>query len=77
MNTTLIATMVLTILVFAFFVTALGIKMLFDKKAEFKGGCASNNPMLVNEIGECTVCGRNPNEECEVPEGGELPKIGR
>lgn len=76
MNPTLLATLVLSILIFAFFVAALGIKMFFDKKAEFKGGCASNNPMLVNEIGECTVCGRNPDAACEVPEGGDLPKIG-
>lgn len=76
MNTTLIATFILTILVFAFFVAALGIKMLFDKKAEFKGGCASNNPMLVNEIGNCTVCGRNPDADCEVTAGDELPPIG-
>lgn len=72
---TFLPTLILTILVIAFFVFSLGIKMLFDKKAEFKGGCASNNPMLRNEIGECTVCGRVPEGNCEVPESNDLPEI--
>ena len=32
---------------------------------EFRGTCSTNNPMLKNEIGECTVCGRQPGEECK------------
>lgn len=39
---------------------------------EFRGTCATNNPMLKNEIGECTVCGKKPDEECK---GSELPPI--
>ncbi len=35
---------------------------------EFRGTCATNNPMLKNQIGECTVCGRKPDEECKMPE---------
>ena len=35
---------------------------------EFRGTCATNNPMLENEIGTCTVCGRKPEEECKMPE---------
>ena len=35
---------------------------------EFRGTCATNNPMLKSEIGECTVCGKKPNEECKMPE---------
>ena len=35
---------------------------------EFRGGCASNNPMLKNEIGECTVCGRREGDACKSPE---------
>ena len=35
---------------------------------EFRGSCASNNPMIKNELGECTVCGRKPDEECKMPE---------
>lgn len=65
-----------TVAIFTFFVAALGIKMFFDKKAEFKGGCASNNPLLTNEIGECGVCGRVPTGNCDATEGEELPEIG-
>ncbi|PHN05340.1 hypothetical protein [Flavilitoribacter nigricans] len=35
---------------------------------EFRGTCASNNPMLKNQIGECSVCGKKPEEECKMPE---------
>lgn len=35
---------------------------------DFRGTCASNNPMLKNEIGECGVCGKKPDEECKMPE---------
>lgn len=35
---------------------------------EFRGSCASNNPMIKNEIGECTVCGKMPEEDCKMPE---------
>lgn len=35
---------------------------------EFRGSCASNNPMLKNQIGECSVCGKKPEEDCKMPE---------
>jgi hypothetical protein len=35
---------------------------------EFRGTCATNNPMIKNEIGECTVCGKTPEEDCKMPE---------
>jgi len=35
---------------------------------EFRGTCASNNPMLKNEIGECSVCEKKAGEECKMPE---------
>ena len=35
---------------------------------EFRGTCATNNPMLKNEIGECNVCGKTPEEDCQMPE---------
>ncbi len=34
---------------------------------EFRGTCATNNPMLKNQIGECGVCGKKPEEECQMP----------
>jgi hypothetical protein len=35
---------------------------------EFRGSCASNNPMLKNQLGECTVCGKKPQEDCKMPD---------
>lgn len=35
---------------------------------EFRGTCASNNPMIKNNLGECTVCGKTPDEDCKMPE---------
>jgi len=35
---------------------------------EFRGTCATNNPMLKDEIGECSVCGKRPDEDCKMPE---------
>jgi hypothetical protein len=46
---------------------AMNIKYIF-KGEPFRGSCAQNNPMLKNQIGECQVCGRKPEEECKMPE---------
>ncbi len=35
---------------------------------EFRGTCSTNNPMLKNQIGECSVCGKSPEESCKMPE---------
>jgi len=53
----------------------MAIRIVFQKNGEFRGGCASNNPMLRNELGECTLCGKTP-EDCDNPEESTLPKIG-
>lgn len=39
---------------------------------EFRGTCATNNPMLKNQIGDCTVCGKKADEECKMP---DLPAV--
>ncbi len=38
------------------------------KGEEFRGSCSSNNPYLKNELGDCTVCGKKPEEQCKMPE---------
>jgi len=38
------------------------------KGEDFRGTCATNNPMLKDQIGDCTVCGKSPEEECQMPE---------
>jgi hypothetical protein len=35
---------------------------------EFRGTCATNNPMIKNQIGECSVCGKAPEDTCQMPE---------
>jgi len=35
---------------------------------EFRGSCSSNNPLIKNNLGECTVCGKKPDEDCQMPE---------
>lgn len=71
-----IPTLILTLAVMALVVAGFAIKMFFKKDGEFKGGCASNNPMLVNEIGECGACGKKISEsECST--NPELPEIER
>ncbi len=35
---------------------------------EFRGTCASNNPMLKDELGDCQVCGKKADEDCKMPE---------
>jgi len=35
---------------------------------EFRGTCATNNPMIKNNLGECGVCGKKPDEDCKMPE---------
>lgn len=53
--------------VFAVSFLLINIRYLFTGN-EFRGTCAQNNPMLKSQIGECTVCGRKPEEECKMPE---------
>ncbi len=57
-------------IIFSVFLVAFGminIRQLFTGK-EFRGTCATNNPMLKNEIGECGLCGKKPEEACQLPE---------
>ena len=38
------------------------------KKREFRGTCSSNNPMLADKFGTCSVCGKTAEETCKMPE---------
>ncbi len=36
---------------------------------EFRGTCSTNNPMIKDNFGNCTVCGKSADEaECALPE---------
>lgn len=53
--------MALTIAVAAGFMVLafamIGIRMFLIKGGEFRGTCSSNNPLLVDKVGNCSVCG--------------------
>ncbi len=59
--------LVVIFLIFGISFFLLNIKQIFTGKA-FSGTCGSNNPMLRNKIGECTVCGKQADEDCKMPE---------
>ena len=48
-------------------VVMLNIGYIF-KKREFRGSCASNNPMIADNHGTCSVCGKKADEACKMPE---------
>ena len=43
----------------------IAIKILVKKDGQFAGTCASNNPVLNQEGGSCSVCGARPEEQCK------------
>lgn len=53
--------------VFAISFALINIRQIFTGK-EFRGTCATNNPMLKNKVGDCTVCGKTADEVCKMPE---------
>ena len=57
------------LVIFCFFgmsIILMNLRHLLTGK-EFRGSCASNNPMLKNQLGECSVCGKKPEEDCKIP----------
>jgi len=60
-----ITTAVLSIIVMGLVFAGIGIRMLLVKGGEFRGTCAQNNPYLTKEIGNCSVCGKTPDEVCK------------
>ncbi len=71
----LLPTLFLTIVLMGIMIAGIGVRNLLVKDGEFRGTCAQNNPMLKSEIGECTVCGRMPGEDCKSDEVQLNPKI--
>ena len=59
-----------TAIIFVFFAISfalINIRQILTGK-EFRGTCATNNPMLKSQIGECSVCGKKADELCKMPE---------
>ena len=38
------------------------------KGEDFRGTCATNNPMIKNKFGDCNVCGKTADEVCKMPD---------
>ena len=74
----ILATVLLTIPVLLIVLLGMAIKVFLTPQGEFKGGCASNNPMFRDKVGACGVCGKTDFEDDEVcdEESSELPAIG-
>ena len=55
------------IILVAFFFFALSLRIIFLKDGEFKGTCASQNPLLNSEGEQCGYCGKvvSPGSECK------------
>ena len=71
-------TIVATVLVLGISVLGMAVKVFSKHNGEFKGGCASNNPMLRDKVGACGVCGKTDFEDndTEQIECSDLPVIG-
>ena len=43
---------------------------------EFRGTCATNNPMVKDRFGECRTCGAKVGEDCALPkEAGRVAPV--
>lgn len=51
--------------VLGFAVGGLALRIIAVKDGEFRGTCGTNNPMLSDKLGPCTVCGKKPGEACQ------------
>jgi hypothetical protein len=59
--TLVLISIVLVALAFA----GIAIKILVKKNGRFAGTCSSNNPLLQNEGGSCSICGAKSEEKCK------------
>lgn len=74
---TILPTIFLTVVVLGLSVLGMTVRV-FLKNETFRGGCASNNPMLRDKVGACGVCGKTDFEDDATPQiqTAELPSIG-
>jgi len=60
-----LSTLLLAIGLLALGFAGIAIKILVKKDGEFSGTCSSNNPLLRDEGGSCTICGARPQDQCK------------
>ena len=58
-------TLLLAIALLALGFAGIAIKILVKKDGEFSGTCSSNNPLLQNDSGSCSICGARPQDQCQ------------
>lgn len=58
-------TILLSIVLLAFGIAGIAIKLLVKKNGQFSGTCSSNNPLIQSEGGACSICGAKPQEKCK------------
>lgn len=57
--------------VFGLSIALINIRYIFTGQ-EFRGGCASNNPLVKNKFGECQTCGAKVGDSCAMPGEDDL-----
>lgn len=74
----ILPSIIVTILVLGISVFGMAIKVFLKPNGEFKGGCASDNPMLRDKVGACGVCGKTDFDDDNLPKikSDKLPSIG-
>ena len=71
----LLAFIAIVFVVFGVSFLLLNIRQVVTGK-EFRGTCATNNPMVKNKFGECTTCGAKVGDDCALPaEAGSVSKL--
>lgn len=58
-------TIILSIFILAVGIAGIAIKLLVKKNGRFSGTCSSNNPLIQDEGGSCSICGAKPEEKCK------------
>ncbi len=61
-----LAMLAIVFVVFAISFALINLRQLVTGQ-EFRGTCATNNPMVKDKFGSCTVCGKTAGEECKNP----------
>lgn len=60
-------TLLIVFVVFGISFVLINIRQIVTGK-EFRGTCATNNPMVKDKFGDCSLCGKKAEEECKMPQ---------
>jgi hypothetical protein len=59
------AQIMLTLAILGVAVALIAVRTIFLKGGEFRGTCATNNPLLTDKLGKCAVCKKAPEDRCD------------